>query len=79
MLTLLLSGLGPSVSASPSGATVCPGANCNDNTVSPGVLGFLVVVLMGVAVYFLVRSFRKHINRVPPTFDDPGPTQSPTS
>jgi hypothetical protein len=43
----------------------------NDNTVSPGVLGFAVVVALGIAVYFLLRSFRKHIERVPKTFDVP--------
>ena len=69
---LLTQGLAPGSSAAPKGATVCPGADCNDNTVSPGVLGFAVVVVMGVAVVFLLRSFRKHVGRVPPTFDDPG-------
>jgi hypothetical protein len=54
-----------------TGSTVCPGANCNDDTVSPGVLGFAVVLLMGLAVFFLVRSFRKHIENVPPRFDPP--------
>ena len=43
----------------------------NDDTVSPGVLGFAVVVVLGVAVYFLLLSFRKHIARVPATFDPP--------
>ena len=60
------------VTALSDGTTVCPGANCNDDTVSPGLLGFGVVVLMGLAVYFLVRSFRKQISKVPPTFDPPG-------
>ena len=69
---VLTQGLAPGSSAAPKGATVCPGADCNDNTVSPGVLGFAVVVVMGVAVVLLLRSFRKHMGRVPPTFDDPG-------
>jgi len=54
----------------------------NDDTVSPGVLGFAVVVVLGVAVYFLLLSFRKHIARVPATFDPPASppdTQSPVS
>jgi hypothetical protein len=29
------------------------------------------VLLMGLAVFFLVRSFRKHIENVPPRFDPP--------
>jgi hypothetical protein len=48
----------------------------NDNTVSPGVLGFVVVVALCIAVYFLLRSFRKHIERVPRTFDPPVPESS---
>ena len=60
-----------------TGTTVCPGANCNDDTVSPGVLGFGVVLLLGVAVFFLVRSFRKHIDRVPPQFDPPEQDSAP--
>ncbi len=68
---VLIAGLAPTASWLLSRTTVCPGANCNDNTVSPGVLGFAVVVVMGVAVYFLVRSFRKHIDKVPRTFDPP--------
>jgi len=54
-----------------TGTTVCPGANCNDDTVSPGVLGFVVVLLLGLAVFFLVRSFRKQLAKVPPQFDTP--------
>jgi hypothetical protein len=69
----LIAGLAPTPSGLLTGTTVCPGANCNDDTVSPGVLGFAVVLVMGLAVYFLVRSFRKHIAKVPPTFDPPDP------
>jgi hypothetical protein len=61
----------PAPSGLLTGTTICPGANCNDTTVSPGVLGFGVVLLMGLAVYFLVRSFRKHLAKVPPTFEPP--------
>jgi hypothetical protein len=50
----------------------CPdGPDCNDTTVSPGLMGSGVVLLLGIGVFFLLRSFRKHVNRVPPTFDDP--------
>ena len=74
----LIAGLSRTASGLLAGTTVCPGANCNDDTVSPGVLGFGVVVAMGVAVYFLVRSFRRHIDKVPPTFDPPD-QQNPTA
>jgi hypothetical protein len=32
--------------------------------VVPGVLGFLVVAAMAVALYFLLRSMNKHLRRV---------------
>jgi hypothetical protein len=32
--------------------------------VVPGVLGFLVVAAMGLALYFLLRSMNKHLRRV---------------
>ena len=57
-MNLLLDGLAPGASASPTGATVCPGPDCNDNTVSPGVLGFGVFVALALATFFLIRSFR---------------------
>jgi hypothetical protein len=63
---MLLDTLGPVITAVPSKVTVY-----NDDTVSPGLLGSGVVLLLGIAVFLLLRSFRKHVNRVPPTFDDP--------
>ncbi len=36
----------------------------NDDTVSPGLLGTLVVVCLGVALVFLVRSMNKRISNV---------------
>jgi hypothetical protein len=35
-----------------------------DNTVSPGVLGFVVVALLGVATWLLVRSMRRQIRKI---------------
>jgi hypothetical protein len=35
-----------------------------DNTVSPGVLGFLVVALLGVATWLLVRSMRRQLKKI---------------
>ena len=38
----------------------------------PGLIAFTIVVLLGVATFFLVRSMMHHIGKVPPTFDDDG-------
>ena len=55
----------------PSGAVVqAAGA---DGTVTPGVLGFVVVALLGVATYLLIRSMNRQIKRIdlPPQEKDP--------
>jgi hypothetical protein len=36
----------------------------SEDQVTPGVLGFLVVVALGVALFFLVRSMNKQISRI---------------
>jgi len=41
------------------------------NDVAPGVLGFLVVAAMGVALVFLLRSMNKQIRKVTPKPDPP--------
>ena len=66
-----MASLGPSPTPVVSGATTCPGKDCNDNTVSPGLMGSGVVLLLAIAVVLLIRSFRTHINRVPASFDNP--------
>ena len=47
----------------------------NDDTVSPGLIGSLVVLILGIAVFFLLRSFWKHVHRVP--FDEPDEPDAP--
>ena len=42
------------------------------NDVAPGVLGFLVVAAMGVALFFLLRSMNKQFRKITPTSDAPG-------
>lgn len=43
----------------------------NDTKVSPGVLGFVVVALLGLATYLLIRSMNRQIKRIDlPTDDD---------
>jgi hypothetical protein len=63
---MVLNVLGPIVTALPTKVTVF-----NDDTVTPGLMGSGVVLLLAIAVFFLLRSFRKHVDRVPPTFDEP--------
>ena len=41
------------------------------NDVAPGVLGFLVVAAMGVALVFLLRSMNKQFRKITP---QPGPS-----
>ena len=46
-----------------------PGKGPEFGEASP--LGLLVVILLGIAVIFLVRSMTKHLKRVPASFDPP--------
>ena len=46
-----------------------PGKGPEFGEASP--LGLLVVILLGVALVFLIRSMTKHLKRVPATFDPP--------
>jgi hypothetical protein len=41
------------------------------NDVEPGVLGFLVVAGIGVALVFLLRSMNKQFRKLPPPEDGP--------
>ena len=36
----------------------------NPGDISPGVLGFIVVAALAVALFFLLRSMNKHLRRV---------------
>ena len=40
----------------------------NDDTVSPGLVGSAVVLVLAIAVFFLIRSFLKQLRKVPPEF-----------
>jgi hypothetical protein len=49
-----------------------------------GPLGLLVILLLGLATFFLVRSMNRHLRKVPQSFDrpedpdpDPDPDQPP--
>jgi len=50
----------------------------NDDTVSPGLVGSAVVLVLAIAVFFLIRSFLKQLRKVPPEFPDvPPPPATP--
>ena len=40
-------------------------------------IGFFVVLVLVIAVYFLYRSMNRHLKRVPDSFDPPPPTGEP--
>jgi hypothetical protein len=41
----------------------------DEETVSPGMLGFGVFLLLVLATFFLVRSMNKQLRKVPPKFE----------
>jgi hypothetical protein len=43
--------------------------------IGPGLIAFSIVVLLGIATFFLVRSMLHHIGKVPSTFDDDVPEE----
>jgi hypothetical protein len=43
----------------------------NEDQVTPGVLGFLVVAALGAVLFLLIRSMNKHLKRIEaPSEDD---------
>jgi hypothetical protein len=47
-------------------------AKVTSNDVTPGVLGFLVVAGIGIALYFLLRSMNKQLKKLPPPPEEEG-------
>ena len=47
-------------------------SSSSSNDVEPGVLGFLVVAAMGVALVFLLKSMNKQFRKITPTSDPQG-------
>ncbi len=54
------------------GVLAAVAASSAGNDVEPGVLGFLVVAAMGVALVFLLRSMNKQFRKITPIADPPG-------
>ena len=50
-------------------AAVAASSSATDN-ITPGVLGFLVVAAMGVALVFLLRSMNKQFRKITPEPED---------
>ncbi|MDP9239291.1 MAG: hypothetical protein M3O55_01425 [Actinomycetota bacterium] len=52
-----------------------------DQPAQAGPLGLFIIVLLGVALFFLIRSMNRHLRRVPQSFDppaDPGKSDLPS-
>jgi hypothetical protein len=63
---------------SAAGAALPIAAVLTDQDVSPGVLGFVVVALLGVATWLLVRSMQRQIKKIDlPDDDDARPDPPP--
>jgi hypothetical protein len=57
-----------------------PPAGLDPTTVTPGVLGFTVTLLLGIATVLLILSMIKHLNKIPREPDTripPGPPRTP--
>jgi hypothetical protein len=50
-----------------------------DNSLGAGFIGFMVVVVMGIACYFLFRSFTRQMRKVPASFDEPASAPPPAA
>ena len=57
-----------------------PPAGLDPTTVTPGVLGFTVTLLLGIATVLLILSMIKHLRKIPREPDTripPGPPRTP--
>lgn len=45
-------------------------AGLDPNSVSPGLLGFIIVVILGVATWFLARSMAKQLRKLDADYAD---------
>jgi hypothetical protein len=41
------------------------------NSLGAGAIGFLVVLVLCIAAFFLFRSMSKHLRKVPASFEEP--------
>jgi hypothetical protein len=47
----------------------------NEGDVNPGLLGFVIVALLGVATFLLIRSMHRQLKKI--DFDEQGPPPGP--
>ena len=65
------------------GVLAAAASSSASNDIEPGVLGFLVVAALGVALVFLLRSMNKHLRKITPPPGEPeddeakAPAQTP--
>ena len=60
-------------------AVLSSGSNSSTlNDVEPGLLGFLVIAGLGIALVFLLRSMNKQFRKLPPPPEEAGPETSST-
>ncbi len=50
-----------------------------ENDVSPGVIGFVVVASLGVATWLLIRSMNRQLKKIDLPDDEPPAGQDPTA
>ncbi|MGH3256324.1 MAG: hypothetical protein ACRDOU_13185 [Streptosporangiaceae bacterium] len=54
------------------GVLAAAASSSSTSDIEPGVLGFLVVAALGVALVFLLRSMNKHLRKITPDPTAPG-------
>ena len=54
-----------STQPSTSPSAPAPPVELDPTTVTPGALGFTVVLLLGIATYLLIRSMNAHLRKIP--------------
>jgi hypothetical protein len=59
------------------GVLAATAASSASNDVEPGILGFLVVAAMGIALVFLLRSMNKQFRKIGPAPEVPDPGVMP--
>jgi hypothetical protein len=50
-----------------------------DSGLGAGFIGFMIVVVLGIACFFLFRSMTRHLGKVPSSFDAPAAPPSAAS
>jgi len=54
-------------------------AGLDPNSVSPGLLGFIIVVIIGIATWFLARSMSKRLRKLDADYAEQQEAEQPTT